>query len=88
LIDEQALLDALTQGHLAGAALDVLEHEPPLEGHPLFQLSNVIVTPHAAYHSAEALVELQRSAAQNIVRLFTGQELKNLVNPQVRNVQV
>lgn len=85
LIDEDALLAALTHGSLAGAALDVLEHEPPTWGHPVLQQPNIIVTPHAAYHSSEALVELQRSAAQNLIRFFTGKELRNLVNPQVQS---
>lgn len=86
LVDEQALHAALSSDALAGAALDVLESEPPRAGHPLLGLSNVIVTPHVAYHSLEALAELRQTAAHNIVRLFAQQELRNLVNPDVQQV--
>jgi D-3-phosphoglycerate dehydrogenase / 2-oxoglutarate reductase len=67
LIDLDALLEALENGQLAGAALDVLPQEPPPKDHPLLAHPRALITPHVAWHSVEAEVELRRKAAQNIV---------------------
>ena len=69
LVDLDAVLDALRSGKLAGAALDVLPDEPPPQGHPLLTHPRVLITPHVAWYSAEAEVELRRKAALNIVDL-------------------
>jgi D-3-phosphoglycerate dehydrogenase / 2-oxoglutarate reductase len=69
LVDLDALFDALQSGQLAGAALDVLPDEPPPKGHPLLTHPRALITPHVAWYSAEAEVELRRKAAQNIVDL-------------------
>ncbi len=83
LIDEDALYDALEQGEIAGAGLDVLvDLDPPLD-HRLIQLDNVIVTPHTAFFSQESVVELEERAAGEVVRVFRGQMPENLVNPSV-----
>ena len=55
IVDEPALLDALTSGRIAGAGLDVFTTEPLPPGHPLTQLSNVVITPHCAGVTPEAL---------------------------------
>jgi phosphoglycerate dehydrogenase-like enzyme len=62
LVDAAALLEALANGHLAGAALDVLETEPPTAEHPAPESSTLIVTPHAAFYSERAESELMRRA--------------------------
>jgi D-3-phosphoglycerate dehydrogenase / 2-oxoglutarate reductase len=67
LVDLDALVEALDSGQLAGAALDVLPEEPPPKDHPLLTHPRALITPHVAWYSAEAEVELRRKAAQNIV---------------------
>lgn len=66
LVDLDALVEALDSGQLAGAALDVLPQEPPPSRHPLLTHPRALITPHVAWYSAEAEVELRRKAAQNI----------------------
>ncbi len=79
IVDEAALAHALDQGQLAGAALDVMEKEPP-SGSPLLGRDNVIVTPHTSFYSEESLVELQTKAAEEVARVLTGQAPRNPVN--------
>ena len=70
VVDSQALVDALSNGHLAGAALDVFEQEPlPADG-PLLKLDNVILTPHLASYSLEAAVQLRRDVARHVTEFF------------------
>jgi D-3-phosphoglycerate dehydrogenase len=68
VIDIDALLAALDGGRLAAAGLDVLPHEPLAVSHPLAQHPRVLLSPHAAFFSDEAEVELRRKAAMNIVQ--------------------
>jgi D-3-phosphoglycerate dehydrogenase / 2-oxoglutarate reductase len=82
IVDEAALAHALDKKQLAGAALDVLSTEPP-SGSPLFGRSNVILTPHMSFYSEESLIELQTRAAEEVVRVLTGQVPRNPVNPEV-----
>jgi D-3-phosphoglycerate dehydrogenase len=81
IVDEVALAHALDAGQLAGAALDVLAHEPPTSS-PLFGRDNVILTPHTSFYSVESLVELQIKAAEEVVRVLTGQMPRTAVNPE------
>ena len=81
LIDEAALAAALDKGQLAGAALDVVEKEPPTDS-PILGRDNVIITPHTAFYSEEALSDLQAKAAEEVVRVLSGQAPKNPVNPE------
>jgi D-3-phosphoglycerate dehydrogenase len=84
LVDEAALERAVREGWIAGAALDVLSEEPPLPTHPLLRLENVIVTPHAAFYSEAAIVELQTKAAKNVATVLRGEVPATVVNPSVR----
>ncbi|WP_339200151.1 C-terminal binding protein [Peribacillus sp. FSL P2-0133] len=73
IIDEKALSDALEKGVIAGAALDVTENEPVSTDSPLLTMDNVIITPHSAWYSEEAMVELRQKAARNIVQVLNGE---------------
>ena len=66
IINEEALAEALRNGHLAGAAVDVFVQEPPPADHPLLKLPNVVVTPHLGASTVEAQVSVAREAAQLI----------------------
>ena len=82
LVDENALIAALTAGHLAGAGLDVLAHEPPPANHPLFKMDNVILAPHVAWLTRETLDRSLRIALENCRRLAGGEKLLHQVVPQ------
>jgi phosphoglycerate dehydrogenase-like enzyme len=71
LVDEDALVTALRAGHLAGAILDVFKSAPLPVDHPLRQLKNVILTPHVAFYSEDALLELRRLAAEAVRAYLT-----------------
>ena len=80
MINENHLYQALKEGIIAGAAMDVLECEPPKGVPDLANLPNVIITPHIAFYSEESIVELRQKAAQEIVRVLAGQEPLHWVN--------
>jgi D-3-phosphoglycerate dehydrogenase len=73
LIDEPALLAALDSGHLGGAALDVVASEPLPKDSSLLGRANVILTPHTAFYSVEALNELQTKCATDVASVLSGQ---------------
>jgi D-3-phosphoglycerate dehydrogenase / 2-oxoglutarate reductase len=73
LIDEKALIAALDSGRIGGAALDVLETEPPPKDFALIGRPNVVLTPHTAFYSVEALEELQTKCATDVARVLSGQ---------------
>ncbi|WP_324715815.1 phosphoglycerate dehydrogenase [Carboxydochorda subterranea] len=82
LVDEAALARALQEGWIAGAALDVFEKEPPASS-PLLGLPNVVVTPHIGAHTVEAVGEMSRMAARNLLALLVeGRVPEGLVNPE------
>jgi len=79
LVDEQALLEVLQSGQLGGAALDVFEAEPVAAGHPLARLPNVVLTPHIAAGTRDALVTKMKAIFDNVQRFYRGEPLANRV---------
>ncbi len=89
VVDVNAVLDAVTSGHLAGAGIDVLETEPPAPGDRFIEAwqnpdhlahDRIIVNPHTAFYCEEGLGEMRLKAVQNIARFLRGEEPRNLVN--------
>ncbi|MFD1032545.1 C-terminal binding protein [Metaplanococcus flavidus] len=85
IIDEQALIEALQAGEIAGAGLDVLETEPIAADNPLLDMDNVILNPHSAFYSVEAETELKRKTAENVADVLSGYYPTYLVNKGVKN---
>lgn len=83
VVCEEDLIWALQNYEIAGAALDVLEQEPPEKDNPLFELDNVIISPHCAWYSEESQAVLQRTPAEDIVRVLSGELPLNLVNKDI-----
>ena len=83
LIDEVALYEALKSGEIAGAGLDVMVDPEPPSDHPLLQIDNVLVTPHVAFFSQEALLELEERAAGEVASVLQGRMPDNLFNTDV-----
>jgi D-3-phosphoglycerate dehydrogenase len=81
LIDEPALIAALDSGHLGGAALDVVAAEPLAKDSALLGRDNVILTPHTAFYSVEALNELQTKCATDVARVLSGEKPVYPVRP-------
>jgi glyoxylate reductase len=82
VVDEAALVQALKNGDLAGAALDVYEEEPKIQP-GLIALENVVLTPHIASATIETRTKMATMAAQNLVDGLSGKRPANLVNPEV-----
>jgi len=83
IVDEEALALALRQGQIAGAGLDVFETEPPKPNNPLFQLPNVIVTPHMAGMTKESVVRISTTVAQGVLDVLQGRRPQYVFNPKV-----
>ena len=84
IIDEPALYQALTSGHLAGAGLDVFEQEPTPPDNPLLRLENVISSPHMAGVTIEAIAAMAVATSQNILSVLDGTpNRENTINPEV-----
>jgi D-3-phosphoglycerate dehydrogenase len=83
IVDEAALVEALKTGRIAGAALDVYHQEPPPADHALLGLDNVIMTPHLAGVTWEAMERMYTTAAEEATRILRGEEPRHLVNREV-----
>ena len=81
VVQQKALERALAEGWIAGAALDVFEEEPLAEPSPLWQLDNLILTPHVAGLSGDALRDLAHSAVTQVLQALAGERPRHLVNP-------
>ena len=79
IVGEDALCSALRDRKIAGAAVDVIEEEPPRKSHPLFQLDNVLVTPHIGALTLEAATRGEWGAAEDVIRVLEGKKPKNPV---------
>ncbi|MED5454355.1 MAG: C-terminal binding protein [Verrucomicrobiota bacterium] len=90
VVDTAALVQALRSGNISGAGIDVLPIEPPREDEPLIELwresnetnVNLILTPHTAFYSAEAMLEIRTKTAMEVARALRGEKLVNCVNSQ------
>jgi D-3-phosphoglycerate dehydrogenase / 2-oxoglutarate reductase len=83
LVDQAALLRALDEGEIAGAALDVLETEPPEAGGLLITHERVLIAPHAAWYSEESMETLKSEVAREVVRLPSGERPRSPVNEPI-----
>jgi D-3-phosphoglycerate dehydrogenase / 2-oxoglutarate reductase len=84
IVDEAALYAALVSGKLAGAGLDVFEQEPPAVPYPLFELPNVIIAPHVAGVTLEAVERMSEQTARNLLSALDGEPIRqNVINQEV-----
>ena len=88
IIDEKALYQALKKGWIAGAALDVMEKEPPDWENLLPKLDNLIITPHISFYSEESYVELKTKTAKAVLSVLKGGLPRAMVNPQAANKKI
>ena len=83
VVDEGALIAALSTGRLRGAGIDVFAHEPPAVDNPLFKMDNVVVTAHIASDSLDAFRAVFRGAVDDILLFLSGEQPAHVVNPAV-----
>ena len=87
VVDEEALINVLESGGIAGAGLDVFNDEPPIsEPNPdarLLKMRNVVLTPHIGTATKELRIEMARTVAGNVIAAIRGDRAPNVVNPQV-----
>ncbi len=84
IVDEKALYQAIVEGRIAGAGLDVTDPEPPALASPLLKLDPVLITGHSAFYSESSAEELYRKGAETIIMALKGQWPATLANPEVK----
>jgi D-3-phosphoglycerate dehydrogenase len=88
VINEKDLYIALKEKWIAGAALDVMEKEPPDWKDPLLKLDNIIITPHISFYSEESYIELKTKVAESVRAVLKGELPRAMVNPQVNKRKI
>jgi len=83
IVDEKALIQALEEGRISGAGLDVLETEPPSSKNPMLKMENVILSPHVGFYSEESISELKRRTAKSVSDVLRGMWPGSVVNQEV-----
>ena len=83
IVDRQALEEALKNGTIAGAGIDVMDTEPPDGSEALLHLPNAIVTPHIAWYSEESHEQNMQDGMDELVRVFEGKRPRYIVNPEI-----
>jgi D-3-phosphoglycerate dehydrogenase len=83
IVDAKALYEALKDGKIAGAAVDVYDKEPPDANLPLFSIDKVIATPHIAAYTVETMLKMDMMNAEDIMRFFKGEKPQNVANAEV-----
>jgi phosphoglycerate dehydrogenase-like enzyme len=79
VVDEWVLVQALREGWIAGAGLDVFEIEPATPDNPLFTLENVVVTPHMASHTQEATRRMATTVVSDVIAVLEGRQPRHPV---------
>jgi phosphoglycerate dehydrogenase-like enzyme len=79
IVDEQALVEALQAGEIAGAGLDVYDTEPLPQDHPLLQLDNAVLTPHLGYVSREGIAEMYTQVVEDLAAYLRGAPIRVIV---------
>ncbi|RLE63266.1 MAG: D-glycerate dehydrogenase, partial [Thermoprotei archaeon] len=87
IIDTNALVRALKEGWIRGAALDVFEQEPLPADHPLTKLKNVVLVPHIGSATYETRAKMADMAVDNLLSVLAGKRPPNLVNPEVFKIR-
>ena len=82
VVDEAALIEILRNEKIAGAALDVFQQEPPALDNPLFQLDNVLLSPHSAAQTKECVIRMSTTTAQGVIDALTGVRPRYIFNPE------
>jgi len=83
VVDEEALVETLRQGRIAGVALDVYTQEPPPDNHRLFEFSNVVLTPHISSFTEDGLCRMAVMVAEDTLRALRVERPLCLANPEV-----
>ena len=83
VVDEAALIEALTTNKIAGAGLDVYDPEPPAKNNPLFGLDNVVLTPHLASFTEQGKRRMGIMVAEDVLRVLKGEPPQFLANPEI-----